>query len=51
MVLGPVDPTLEVFYGYLVAVNDLAFEIAIDFVQVQTVVAGNEAHGLEDITA
>ena len=47
--LGPVDPTLEVFYGHFVTVNNLALEIAIDFMQVQTVVSGNEAHGFEDI--
>ena len=35
----------------LVAVNELAAEIAVDFMEVETVLAGDEAHGIENVGA
>ena len=46
---GPVDPALKILYGHFIAVHDLAFEITVYLVQVQTVVTRNQAHGHEDI--
>ena len=37
------------FGFHLVAVDELAAELAVDFVEVQAVLAGNERLGLEDV--
>ena len=49
VLLCPVNPALEIFDGHLVTVNHLALEIAVDFVQIQTVVARDKALGLQDV--
>ena len=51
MLLAPVYPTLEISNVNLVAVYYLALEIAVYFVQVQAVCAGNERAGLEYVLA
>ena len=38
-------------YRALVAVNELVAEVTVDFVEVETVFAGDEAHCIEDIRA
>ena len=43
VLLGPLDPALEVIDGDLVAVHELAAEVAVDLVEVQAVVARDEA--------
>jgi len=47
--LGPLNPALEVLDFHLVAVNELASEVAIDLVEVQAVVAGEQALGEADV--
>ena len=49
VLLSPVDPTLEVGDVDLITVNDLPFEVAINLVEIQTVVARNEALCLQDV--
>ena len=34
--LAPVNPALKMFYAHLVAVNELAAEVTVDFMQVDT---------------
>ena len=43
VLLRPLDPTLEIIDGDLVAVHELAAEVAVDLVEVQAVVARDEA--------
>ena len=46
---APLHPALEVLGGDFVAIHDLAAEVAVDFVEVQAMGAGDEALGLEDV--
>ena len=45
--LGPVDPALEVRHFYLVAIDELAAEVAIDLMEIEAVVTGDE--GLDEL--
>ena len=45
----PVNPALEVGDIYLIAVDYLSLEIAVDLVEVQSVVARNETFCLQDV--
>ena len=47
--LAPLYPALEVIHGHLVAVHHLASEVAVYLVQVEAMVAGDEALGLQDV--
>ena len=49
--LTPLYPTLEIIYSHLVAIHNLALEIAVNLVQIQAVGTGNQALGLEHIGA
>ena len=51
VLLAPVHPALEVLGEALVAVDELAAEVAVDLVQVQTVGSRDQALGLEDVGA
>ena len=42
VLLGPVNPALEMLYLYLVSVNELIAEVTIDFMEVQTVITSDE---------
>ena len=42
VLLGPVDPALEVLHFYLVAIHELSSEVTVDLVEVQTVVTAKE---------
>ena len=48
---APLYPALEVFGRYLVAVNESAAEVAVYFVEVEAVLAGNQAHGIQNVGA
>ena len=49
VLLAPLNPALEIFGRNLVAVNELALEVAVDFVEIEAVLAGNERHGIENV--
>ena len=42
VLLGPVNPALEMFHLYLVAINELIAEVTIDLMEVQTVITSDE---------
>ena len=43
LLLSPVNPALEVFHFYLVAVYELVTEVAISLMQIQTMIAGEDS--------
>ena len=50
MLLAPLYPALEMIDGHLVAIHDLALEISIDFMKIESVAARDEALRLENIS-
>ena len=51
ILLGPVNPALEVLYLHLVTIHELTAEVSIDLMEVQTVVTGDEGlHELDVLT-
>ncbi len=49
MLLCPLHPSLEVLNAHLVAVNELAVELTVDFVEVQTVSTCEQSLHLLDV--
>ncbi len=51
MFLSPLNPALEIFRSHLVAIDDLALEVSVNLVKIETVCPRNEALGLEYVGA
>ena len=51
MLSSPINPALEMLYGHLVAIHNLALEVSVDFVEIESVLTWDKAFGFENIGA
>ena len=49
ILLAPLNPTPEIFGRHLVAVDELSLKVAVYFMEIEAVLAGDERHGIENV--